>query len=363
MTDARFMDRALELAARAEGSVSPRPPVGAVVVSDGAIVGEGFTRTTPGPHAEAAALEQAGDAALGATVYVTLEPCSASSVARACADSLVDAGVRRVVVATRDPNPAVDGRGLRRLREAGIDVRTGVRRSAARALVEPFATWVTTGRPFVTLKLAASLDGKVAAADGTSRWISGEAARAEVHELRRRVDAVLVGSGTIEADDPALTARPPGRGSTQPTRVVADASGRTSPDAAIFDGAAPAFVLTTGTVAAHRRAAWEHAGADVIAVADADGGVDLDAGLRALGERGICHVLCEGGPRLAAALLADGLIDRLRLYLAPIVIGGDAPGLFATGVKTLTEAHGLRVERTSPVGDDLRIDAVARGAR
>jgi diaminohydroxyphosphoribosylaminopyrimidine deaminase / 5-amino-6-(5-phosphoribosylamino)uracil reductase len=340
--DTRFIRRALELAARAEGSVSPRPPVGCIVVKDTRVVGEGFTKPTPGPHAEAEALQVAGANAKGATVYVTLEPCAKSSVSVCCADQLVTAGVARVVASIRDPNPETNGRGFRRLRDAGIEVKTGPGRKTAKALTEPFTKWITTGKPFVTLKMAASLDGKVAAPDGTSQWITGEEARAEVHELRRRVDAVLVGASTVAIDDPSLTFRHSDDG-TQPLRVVVDSTGRTPRTAKIF----PALVITTEDVDYP----------DVARVDAADGGVDLVQALAVLGSRGVCHVLCEGGPTLASSLVANHLVDRFIIYLAPKIIGGDAPGLFASGVKTLTDAWGLKIERTSKVGQDLRIDA------
>lgn len=346
MDETRFMGRALELARGAEGRVSPRPPVGSVVVStDGLIVGEGASRDGPGLHAEIFALEAAGGGAKDATVYATLEPCL-----KWCGPALIAAGVRRVVVATLDPNPNVDGGGVALLGDAGIEVETGVLAAEAAALIEPFAKWITTRRPFVTLKLAASIDGKVAAPDGTSRWITGEQARAEVHDLRRRADAVLVGSGTAVADDPALTFRTPGLEGEQPLRVLLDSSGRTPVDAQLFDGTVPTLVITTDATDVP---AWN---AEVARVARGEGGVDLDAALELLGERGLCHVLVEAGPTLAASLIERGAVDRLVLYVAPKIIGGDAPGLFASGVKTLADAWEMEMERVERVGDDLRID-------
>jgi diaminohydroxyphosphoribosylaminopyrimidine deaminase/5-amino-6-(5-phosphoribosylamino)uracil reductase len=354
------MDRALELARAAEGCVAPRPPVGAVVVSaDGSVVGEGFTRRKPGPHAEDDALAQAGDRARGSTVYTTLEPCNTKKTKLAsCAQLLIDAGVRRVVASVADPCPDVDGRGFAMLRDAGIEVEAGPGATAATRLIEPFTKWITTTAPFVTLKVAASLDGKVAAADGTSRWITGELARAEVHDLRRRVDAVLVGSGTAVADDPALTFRTPGLEGDQPLRVVLDASGRTPEGATVFDDAADTLVITTEGVPDERVTAWLAAGADVARVGSADGGVDLAAALDVLGERGLCHVLVEPGAQLAASFVERKLVDRFLIYLAPKLIGGDAPGLLGSGAKTIADAWELRIERTERVGDDLRIEAV-----
>jgi diaminohydroxyphosphoribosylaminopyrimidine deaminase/5-amino-6-(5-phosphoribosylamino)uracil reductase len=353
------MRRALELAHRADGCVAPRPPVGAVVVSsDGEVVGEGYTRRKPGPHAEGAALEQAGERARGATVYCTLEPCTlAISKPVSCADLLIEAGVARVVTSMLDPCPDIDGRGVERLRAHGITVDVGLLGAEASALIEPFAKWITTTRPFVTLKVAASLDGKIAAADGTSRWITGEAARAEVHELRRRVDAVLVGSGTVLADDPALTFRTSGLEGDQPLRVVLDASGRTPETAQVFDGAAPVLIVTTDDVPDERVNAWLAAGADVARVVAHEGGVDVDAAVDVLGERGLCHVLVEAGPTLASSFVERGIVDRFVLYLAPKLIGGDAPGLLASGGKTLTDAWSLEIENVSRVGEDVRIDA------
>lgn len=356
MDDARFMRRAIELARRAEGAVSPRPPVGAVVVSDGVIVGEGSTHAGPGPHAEAEALVAAGDRSRGATLYVTLEPCCHSSVSTPCSEQLIHNGVVEVVAAMRDPNPKVFGRGFRLLRAAGVSVRSGVLRDQAKALVEPFAKWIRTRQPFVTLKLAATLDGKVAAPDGTSRWITGEDARAEVHELRRRVDAIVVGSMTVVRDDPLLTYRLDAEHDTpQPLRVVIDGSGRTPTNARVFNKEAPTLVVTSETVAEAHVDAWRASGAEVTRVGVGEGGVDIVAVLNVLGERGLCHVLVEGGPTIAASLAERQLVDRLVLYLAPKVLGGDAPGMFVAGPKTLTDAWRLRIDDVGRIGDDIRI--------
>jgi diaminohydroxyphosphoribosylaminopyrimidine deaminase / 5-amino-6-(5-phosphoribosylamino)uracil reductase len=357
MGDARFMRRAIELAREAEGAVSPRPPVGAVVVSSGEIVGEGRTHSGAGPHAEAEALTTAGERARGATLYVTLEPCSRSSVSTPCAQQVIDRGITNVVAAMRDPNPNVFGRGFRRLRAAGITVRTGVLRNQARPLIEPFGKWVRTGHPLVTLKLAATLDGKVAAPDGTSRWITGEQARAEVHDLRRRVDAVVVGSMTVVRDDPLLTYRLTGHATPQPLRVVIDGSGRTPTNAKVFNDEAPTLVVTSETIGDDHVDAWRSTGAEVVRVGAGEAGVDVRAVLDVLGTRGVCHALVEGGPTIAASFAERGLVDRLVLYLAPKILGGDAPGLFVAGAKTLTDAWKLLIEDVRRVGEDIRIDA------
>ncbi len=355
--DGKFMKRATELAERAVGSVSPRPPVGAVVVRDGDVVGEGFTQPRPGPHAETKALEQAGEAARDATVFVTLEPCSHTGDTAPCADALIAAGVARVVVGTTDPNPKVNGRGVAKLRSAGIAVDEDVESAACRSLVEPFAKWVRDGVPFVTLKMASSLDGKTAAPDGTSMWITGEAARAEVHDLRRRTDAVIVGSMTVLRDDPLLTCRLEGVDVTQPLRVVIDGSGRSPETSRVFNGDAPTLVITNDDLADVHVDRWLGAGAEVVRLPAGESGVDVGAALHFLGERGICHALVEGGPTIAASFAASNLIDRFVLYLAPKLIGGDAPGLLNDGVKTLTDAWDLQIEGVRSVGEDLRIDA------
>lgn len=361
MDDTRYMRRALELARRADGSVSPRPPVGAVVVSGDEIVGEGWTQAGEGLHAETFALNEAGDRARGATMFVSLEPCATDSALRKrCAELIVEAGISRVVAPIRDPNPDVNGRGFARLREAGITVDLGDEAVAASALIAPFAKWVKTGIPFVTLKLAMSLDGKVAAPDGTAKWITGEEARAQVHEMRRRVDAVVVGAGTIAADDPQLTFRLEGTEGTQPLRVVIDSSGRTPETARIFDGDAPALVLTSYDAPDEQTDKWRDAGAEVVRLPIGDGGIDLNAAVDALGAHGLCHVLIEAGPTLASSFAASRLVDRFVFYLAPKIIGGDAPGAFATGVKTITDAWELDIEAVTTVGRDIRFDARIR---
>lgn len=357
MDEAQYMQRALELARRAEGSVSPRPPVGAVIVSGDEIVSEGWTGAGEGFHAETFALDKAGELARRATMFVSLEPCATDPPTRKrCAERIVEAGIARVVAPMRDPNPDVRGRGFKLLLDSGVDVDIGVEADDASALIEPFAKWVTTGIPFVTLKMAMTLDGKIAAPDGTSQWITGEDARAEVHDLRRRVDAVVTGAGTVLADDPSLTFRLDGVEGTQPLRVVVDSSGRTPPSAKVFDADAPALVLTSTDAEDE----WSATGADVARLPRAEGGVDLTAALDLLGSRGLCHVLVEAGPTLAGSFAAASLVDRFVFYLAPKLIGGDAPGVFATGVKTLTDAWELEIEDVARIGNDVRITARRR---
>jgi diaminohydroxyphosphoribosylaminopyrimidine deaminase/5-amino-6-(5-phosphoribosylamino)uracil reductase len=362
LVDEAFMRRAMALAQKGLGATSPNPMVGAVVVRDGEIVGEGWHEAGPGtPHAEPRALEAAGAAARGATLYVTLEPCNHTGRTPACAPAVAAAGIARVVAGTRDPSPLVDGRGFAALRDAGVAVDVGVLQRPARDLIAGFAKHSVTGVPYVVLKLAASLDGKTAAADGSSRWITGEAARHEVHVLRARAGAVIVGSGTAVADDPSLTVRLDGYTGRQPLRVLVDGSGRTPATNRIFDGSAPALVATTTAVQAAAREGWERAGAEILTFEPAPTGVPLRPLIEALGKRDVQEVLIEGGSRLAASVLVEEVADRLVLYVAPKVVGGvSTPGLVGgTGAATIADALGVRIESVAMLGEDVRITAVA----
>jgi diaminohydroxyphosphoribosylaminopyrimidine deaminase/5-amino-6-(5-phosphoribosylamino)uracil reductase len=359
-----WMRRALDLAARGLGTTSPNPMVGAVLVREGEVVGEGFHRAPGEPHAEALALQRAAGRAAGATCYVTLEPCAHHGRTPPCASALVAAGVARVVAAIEDPDPNVRGQGFARLRAAGVRVEVGVGAGAAEAQNAAFLLHRRQGRPRVTLKAAASLDGKVAAPDGTSQWITGETARADAHRLRAEADAVAVGAGTALADDPRLTVRLPGWGGRQPLRVLVDATGRTGARRHLFDHLAPTLVATTSAARSSSLQAWAAAGAEVLVCPDTpaatgEAGVDLAWLAKALGERGVLELLVEGGPRLHASFWASRLVDRLVWYLAPLVIGGDgAPGLLpAAGARTLTAARAVRVETVDRLGSDLRIVA------
>ncbi|HEX2374685.1 MAG TPA: bifunctional diaminohydroxyphosphoribosylaminopyrimidine deaminase/5-amino-6-(5-phosphoribosylamino)uracil reductase RibD [Actinomycetota bacterium] len=362
--DEAWMARAVALAEGGRGATSPNPMVGAVLVRDQRVVGEGFHQAAGRAHAEAVALAAAGAAAEGATCYVTLEPCAHHGRTPPCADALVAAGVARVVVAMADPDPRVDGAGLVRLRAAGMTVAVGVGAGPAAEQNAAYLTHRRLGRPRITLKAAASLDGKVAAPDGTSQWITGPAARADAHRLRAEADAVAVGAGTALADDPRLTVRLPGHAGRQPLRVLVDAAGRVGAGGHLFDGEAETLVATTPAAPAAAVDAWKAAGAEVLICPSAPvgQGVDLDDLGRALGERGVLELLVEGGPRLQASLWAVGLADRLVWYLAPLAIGGDgAPGLLGgPGAATLAEAHRLRLASVDRLGDDLRLVAYPR---
>ncbi|HEY8739276.1 MAG TPA: bifunctional diaminohydroxyphosphoribosylaminopyrimidine deaminase/5-amino-6-(5-phosphoribosylamino)uracil reductase RibD, partial [Candidatus Dormibacteraeota bacterium] len=324
MAPSAHMSRALRLAARARHSTSPNPMVGAVIVRGDEVVGEGLHRRRGGPHAEIFALRQAGPAARGATMYVTLEPCAHKGRSGPCADAIVEAGLARVVVAQRDPYHEVRGRGLRRLRDAGIEVSLGDGAAEAGALNTAWLRVQKAGRPFVALKYAATLDGKTAARSGDSRWITGAPARAETHRLRRAYDAIAVGAGTVIADDPQLNSRdaagaPFGR---QPLRVVVDGRLLTDPRARVH---APALgggsvVLAARSAAAARLARFRAAGVDVeVLNATAPSGAEL---LAALGRRGVASVLVEGGGELAWSLVREGLVDRVYAFFGPLLIGG-----------------------------------------
>ena len=355
------MRRALELAARGWGRVSPNPMVGCVLVRDGEILAEGWHEGPGTEHAEVMALRVAGDRAAGTTAFVTLEPCVHHGRTPPCAPALIAAGVRTVVAATRDPNPIVDGAGFRALREAEVAVEEGVLAEDALSLNVAFSTHVRTGRPFVILKMAASLDGKAAARDGTSRWITGPEARADVQRLRAWADAVVVGAGTVLADDPLLSVRDPGFASARPpVRVVVDTSGRVHGDHRVFDAAAPTLVATTELAPADRRGEWADAGADV-AVLDRDdaGAVSLRDLVEALGKRDVQGVVIEGGPTLAWSAVRDGVVDRLVLYLAPTLVGGRAAHgwLAGAGFAPIDRAGRVEIVSVDHVGPDLRVVA------
>lgn len=338
------MRRAVALSQQVLGTTSPNPPVGAVALDrTGAVVGEGATRPPGGAHAEVVALEAAAGRA--DTVVVTLEPCDHTGRTGPCSQALLDAGVNRVVVACTEPT-ALAGGGVARLRAAGVEVLTGVlAEEVARGPLEGWLHRQRTGRPFVTWKYATTLDGRVAAADRSSRWITGEAARAEVHRLRAESDAVVVGIGTVLADDPQLSVRPhPGH---QPLRVVVDSAGRTPAAARVLDDVAPTLVATVDGGYAGPQA--------LVLPAGPDGRVDLAALLAALDERGAVAVMLEGGPTLAGAFVAAGLVDRVVGYVAPALLGDGPAALAGTGITTIGDAVRLRLDEVTRVGDDVRL--------
>ena len=353
--DQSHMRAALALARRGLGTTWPNPSVGCVVVRDGRVVGRAVTAPGGRPHAEPSALAMAGWAARGATVYVTLEPCCHWGHTPPCTQALIDAGVARVVIGTRDPDPRVNGDGLTRLRESGIAVTEGVLEEQAREVVAGFAHRVTLKRPLVTLKLAATLDGRIATGGGESQWITGEPARRVGHALRGRHDAVLVGVGTVLADDPDLTCRIPGFRPSPVVRVVVDTHLRTALTTRIVATAAetPTWMLIRAGTDPDRRRAVADLGVKVIEVPGASAGVDLSRGLAALADAGLTRVLVEGGAKIAAALLRANLVDRLAWFHAPGVMGADGwPAVQAFGVEKLALMPRFVRRDMRLVGDD-----------
>ena len=355
--DHRFMDMALTLARRGLGQTWPNPAVGCVLVRGGQVVGQGWTQAGGRPHAETVALDEAGPAALGATAFVTLEPCSHQGETAPCADALIAAGIARVVVAVRDPDPRVNGRGMARLQESGVQVSEGLRSAEAAALNAGFITRVSSGRPIVTLKVASTLDGRIATLSGQSQWITGSAARAVAHGLRARHDAVMVGSNTALVDDPELTCRLPGWTGRQPVRVIADGRLRLPLTGRLVASAAsvPTWLITLAQGDRDRMQAYRDAGIVVIGVPERETGVlDLVAALRLLGDKGLTRVLVEGGSVLAAGLLKDDLVDAIAWFRSPSAIGGDGlPSLQPLGVETLDQIRPFERVAVRPIGDDM----------
>jgi diaminohydroxyphosphoribosylaminopyrimidine deaminase/5-amino-6-(5-phosphoribosylamino)uracil reductase len=354
--DAAHMRAALALARRGLGTTWPNPAVGCVVVHNGRVVGRAVTSPRGRPHAEPLALAAAGALTRGATVYVTLEPCNHWGQTPPCTEALIEAGVARVVVAMRDPDPRVNGEGLDRLRAAGIAVTEGVLQAEAREVAAGFASRVLHNRPLVTLKLAATLDGRIATSTGESRWITGEPARRVGHALRGRNDAVLVGVGTVLADDPDLTCRIPGFRPTPVVRIIVDTHLRTPLTSRLVATAAesPTWMLIRAGTDPDRRRGFADLDVRVIDTQGAAAGVDLAQGLAALAEAGITRVLVEGGAKIAAALLREDLVDRIAWFHAPSVMGADGwPAVQAFGLEYLAQMPRFVRRAMRPVGDDM----------
>jgi diaminohydroxyphosphoribosylaminopyrimidine deaminase / 5-amino-6-(5-phosphoribosylamino)uracil reductase len=355
--DLRSMRVALALARRGLGTVWPNPAVGCVIVNRGRVVGRGWTQPGGRPHGETEALRRAGEAARGAIAYVSLEPCCHWGRTPPCTDALIAAGMRRVIVALEDPDPRVAGEGLRRLRAAGLDVETGLCATEAAEINAGFFCRLRLGRPLVTLKLATSLDGRIATRRGESRWITGPLARDRAHALRAVHDAIMVGSGTVLADDPELTCRLPGLGHRSPVRVVVDRHLAVPPSARLIAEArqVPTWVLALPSADPVRRQALLARGVTVIEVdPDTEGGIDFKSAVTALGERGITRVLVEGGGQLAAALVRARLVDRLAWFHAPLLIGGDGiPAIARFGLEAMTDAPRFERLATETIGGDL----------
>ena len=351
------MREALRLAEFGRGRTSPNPMVGAVLVRDGRIVGAGWHRKAGTEHAEIHALRMAGELARGATLYVTLEPCSHTGRTGPCARAVIEAGVKRVVAAMEDPNPVVSGRGFQMLREAGVEVDCGLLEQEARRLNEAFLTWVTEKRPFVTLKMAMTRDGKTATAGGESQWITGEEARLRGHVLRDEYDAILVGIGTVLADRPSLTTRLPDGNGKNPLRIILDSRARTPIDSPMLhDGAAPVLIAVTETAPEKNVNRLRETGAEVLLVG-AGPTVDLPLLLQMLGERKICSLLVEGGSTVHFSFLLASLADKVCAFIAPMLVGGKnaMPAVGGEGFSRLVDVARLTDIKTEMVGKDFCI--------
>jgi diaminohydroxyphosphoribosylaminopyrimidine deaminase/5-amino-6-(5-phosphoribosylamino)uracil reductase len=353
LDDEYYMRLALELAAKARGQTGVNPVVGCVIVKAGRIVGLGSHLRRGEAHAEIHALKMAGEEARGATVYVTLEPCSHYGRTPPCADRLIEAGVGRVVAAATDPNPRVSGTGLRKLEAAGIDTASGVLEAESRRLNEAYEKYIRTGMPFVTLKAGSTLDGRLSAGSGDSRWVTGEDSRSGAHTLRHWHDGIMIGAGTALKDDPSLTTRTPAPG-LHPTRIVVDSRLKLPPHLKLFtDGQAPTIVLAAADADSGKRRELEAAGVEVIGCAAAEGHIDLRDAMRKLGEREIGSVLLEGGGKLNGAMLEAGLVDKIVVFFAPKIVGSGGTPLFDHPVAgRMAEAIKLARIEIERYGDD-----------
>ncbi len=360
MTDHAHMRLAIRLATKGLGRTGNNPMVGAVVVRNGRVVGVGYHDAVGKPHAEVYALEHAGENARGACLYVTLEPCMHESKRTPpCVPSIVSSGVARVVVAMRDPNPAVNGKGILALEKAGIQVENGVCRMQAEKLNLPFVKLLTTKRPYVTLKIAATLDGKIAAANGESRWITAVPARRYVHRLRARVDAVLVGIGTVITDDPELTVRLPGQVRPQPHRVIIDSHLRISLRARVLSPMLGTRIIIACVKAdPEKKTVLEQHGAEIIEIKTVNGKLSFSNLMERLGEEGFAHVMIEGGAKINAAALEAGVVDKVLLMTAPMFLGGDGARSFLDGSmqSSLANQIALTDVRIRPIGRDFIIE-------
>ncbi len=366
--DLKFMRLALQLAKKGMGKTSPNPMVGAVVVRGETVVGRGYHHRAGEPHAEILALRQAGEKARGATLYLNLEPCDHFGRTPPCTRAILRARIKRVVAGMKDPNPLVSGKGIRRLRRAGVKVDTGVLEDECRELNGPFRKYITTRTPFVILKAAVSLDGKVATRSGDSRWISGEDSRAYVHRLRSIVDAVMVGIGTILRDDPLLNVRlPEGKNLFHPLRVIVDSRLRIPFHSRVVQTAGQyrTLVATTRLASPSRAKRLRQTGLDLIVVRkDPHGGVNLKALMKELGRRGILSVLLEGGPTLNAGALQERIVDRVLMFMAPKIIGGEkAPGMVGgKGILRVRDARSVTILKTRRFGSDFMIEGELTGS-
>ncbi|MCK8823610.1 bifunctional diaminohydroxyphosphoribosylaminopyrimidine deaminase/5-amino-6-(5-phosphoribosylamino)uracil reductase RibD [Fuchsiella alkaliacetigena] len=359
MTDSEYMELALQLAARGRGRTSPNPMVGAVIVKDNEIIGQGYHQAAGEAHAEVNALAEAGAEAQGATVYVNLEPCSHQGRTPPCTEALIEAQVSRVVVAMQDPNPQVAGRGLDALQAAGIEVESGLLAEEAKQLNEAFIKYITTGYPFVISKGAMTLDGKIATRTGDSKWISCEQSRQYTHYLRDEVDAILVGIGTVLADDPRLTARLPDREGRDPLRIVLDSTLKIPEQCNLVtqESSAKTVVVTTAASSFQKRMALKEQGVEIWQLGDCQGAIDLEALLVELGKREIMQLLIEGGSEVNYSFLAGGLVDKLMYFIAPKLIGGrEAVSIVGgRGIEKIEQGINIDKLQVEQLGEDLLI--------
>jgi diaminohydroxyphosphoribosylaminopyrimidine deaminase/5-amino-6-(5-phosphoribosylamino)uracil reductase len=355
-----YMEQALSLAKLALGQVSPNPAVGAVVVKNGTVIGQGYTQPPGSLHAEASALKQAGEESRGGAMYVTLEPCCYYGRTPPCSQAIIDAGITEIHVAMIDPNPLVSGQGKDKLEKAGIKVHMGEHEDEAREINEAYTKFVTTGTPFVTAKFAMSIDGKIATKSGDSKWISGSEARRFVHYLRYTADAIMAGVNTILADDPHLTCRcgdKGGEAKKQPLRVIVDSKGRTPATAQVFSEPGKALLALGKSVGVERKKAFAQAGAELLELPSEEAMVDLGRLLQVLGERKITSVLVEGGGTLLGSLFDHRLVDKVVAFIAPVIIGGEEARTAVGGKGVDKVIDSIKLERVSMerFGDDLMV--------
>ncbi|MCU0599815.1 MAG: bifunctional diaminohydroxyphosphoribosylaminopyrimidine deaminase/5-amino-6-(5-phosphoribosylamino)uracil reductase RibD [Desulfobacterales bacterium] len=360
MDDIFYMKMALDLAAKGIGYTAPNPMVGAVVVKEGKVVGKGWHQYPGGPHAEVYALDDAGPHAKGADIYVTLEPCNHHGKTPPCTDKIIGSGIRRVVMAMEDPNPDVAGGGAQRLEQAGIEVVSGVCEIQARRLIEFFTKYVTTKRPFVILKLAATLDGRIAARSGDSKWVTSEASRRYVHELRHAADAIMVGANTIKTDDPQLTTRLEGKEGKNPKRIILDTNLSIPEDSKVLHNDSPSdtIIITGSSAPSGKRKQIEKTGVQIFEAKTIDHLIDLNDLMAQLGQMRITSLLIEGGSRVAASALKAGIVDKICFFYAPKILGGDdgVPMLRGPGPELMKQSIAVKDITVQWFDDDVMIE-------
>lgn len=361
-TNEKYMRIALELARKASGLTNPNPAVGALVVKNGVIVGRGYHKRCGLPHAEANAIKAAGARAIGATMYVTMEPCNHFGRTPPCTNAIIRSGIRKVIVGMKDPNPVTNGKGIRKLKSAGIEVVCGVLEDGVRDLNRPFSKYIQTGMPYITLKMAQSLDGKIATRTGDSKWVTSEESRRFVHALRSRVDGVMIGVNTLVRDDPLLLSKI--RDGKEPARIIVDSSLRSPVRARIFSstGISPVYVAAAKKAGLARGPLYERRGAKVLYLNESRGRVDLKKLLVALGELDMMHILVEGGGELAAALIDGGMVDEFLFFIAPKIVGGRnaLTSVEGPGITKMQDARGLKDVTVYRYGDDILIRGYAK---